>query len=692
MSLEPIDVDADPPEGIVEAIEHDIGQAPAEQAVRTALDPAAFAREHFAFDPYPYQRDVLDAVVLQGKQRLAWIAGRRVGKSEGIAQLVLQLAVRRPGLEVVVFAPSQSQATVVSRKVRYHLAGSKWEDKTPTDNVGELTIRHGTDADGKPVDSRILCMTLSGKVRGEGADVLVIDESAFCESEDYRNKALPFVVDRPDSVIVHISTVWAEDDHFMQAYRRYDELEHGATFHTPTTEKPGVTEAMLEEFKDQHIEFTNTALAARFLIEFLAAQPPSGDEPVSLAVYDDLLALCSLITDLGFESDLLDLGITDHELRVLPSGRIGRPETPHEDAVTAFGDLFIPHKIEEAAATFPDHWAEPEEQGEPPEYVQRFDEAAREEFGLSIDEQVTFLTEAINLAHEQDQEPARMSEETFLERVAGNTDLPRDDVERGLELFSLEPRQDFLSPPDPFEQREVYPWIFNRKLSFIRRPLIIQEGDAREILWGQRHTWVALENLVGLCATGRLRAESDELTALIGERNHETGKRYNRQIGDIIEQTCEVAPKVNWDAGGSMVVDGEPLGDVDVLVPDIGTQTLFVVECKRLSQARTPRELDNELRTLFGHPADDKDDDSESRSTIEKHQRRCSWVEEHEEEVLGALGLDADESFSVQPVLLLDKPLISPFFADPPIPIVLRGQLEQHPLVALRRAQRDPKS
>jgi hypothetical protein len=173
---------------LVEPIAHDIGDAP---------------REHFAWGPYPYQRDVLDAVVLHGKRRLAWIAGRRVGKSEGIAQLVLQLAVRRPGLEVVVFAPSQSQAAVIARKVRYHLAGSKWEDKTPGDNVGELVIRHGTDADGKPVDSRILCMTLSGKVRGEAADVLVIDESAFCESEDYRNKALPFVVDRPDSVIVH---------------------------------------------------------------------------------------------------------------------------------------------------------------------------------------------------------------------------------------------------------------------------------------------------------------------------------------------------------------------------------------------------------------------------------------------------------------------------------------------------------
>jgi hypothetical protein len=254
VSVEPIDAEAAPPEGLVERVEPDLGEAPARRAVRTVIDPAAYACEHSAFDPYPYQRDILDAVILQNKQRIAWIAGRRVGKSEGIAQLVLQLAVRRLGLEVVVFAPSQSQATVVSRKVRYHLAGSKWEDSTPTDNVGELTIRHGRDEHGKPVDSRILFMTLSGKVRGEGADVLVIDESAFCKSEAYRNKALPFVVDRPEAVIVHISTVWSEDDHFMQAYKRYQDLEHGASFHTPTTAKPGMTEAMLEEFRAEMLE------------------------------------------------------------------------------------------------------------------------------------------------------------------------------------------------------------------------------------------------------------------------------------------------------------------------------------------------------------------------------------------------------------------------------------------------------
>lgn len=46
------------------------------QAIRSALDPAHFSQYHFAWEPYPYQRDVLDAVLLHGKRRICWVAGR----------------------------------------------------------------------------------------------------------------------------------------------------------------------------------------------------------------------------------------------------------------------------------------------------------------------------------------------------------------------------------------------------------------------------------------------------------------------------------------------------------------------------------------------------------------------------------------------------------------------------------------
>lgn len=221
----------------------------ATDAVRAALDPAYFSEARFAWTPYAYQRDVLDAVLLHGKRRICWVAGRRVGKTEGVANLVLQLAVKRPGIQIAIFAPSFRQASILSRKIRHMLAGSKWTRNVAMDNVGELRLRFGHDKHGKPRDSVILTMSLSGKVRGEGADVLIIDESAFCNPEDYRNKALPFIADRPDAIVIHISTVWAEDDHFMEAHRLYQELPHGAVFITRTRDKPGVTEEMLEEFR-----------------------------------------------------------------------------------------------------------------------------------------------------------------------------------------------------------------------------------------------------------------------------------------------------------------------------------------------------------------------------------------------------------------------------------------------------------
>lgn len=72
--------------------------------------------------------------------------------------------------------------------------------------------------------------------------------------EDYRSKALPFVADKPHAVIIHISTPWDEDDHFTEAVRTYATLPHGAVFRTPTRLKPGVTEAMLAEFRGSMLE------------------------------------------------------------------------------------------------------------------------------------------------------------------------------------------------------------------------------------------------------------------------------------------------------------------------------------------------------------------------------------------------------------------------------------------------------
>lgn len=218
-----------------------------EKAFSLAGSPAAFAKEHFGWTPYAYQEEVMDAVLLGGIKRVAWVAGRRVGKTETTANIALQLAVKRRGTRVAIFAPSFKQACILSKCVKRMLLGSPFEKYVVVDKIDELRLRFGTDAHAKPRDSVIFTNSLGGKVRGEGADVLIVDESAFCNSEDYRNKALPFIVDREDAIVIHISTVYHEDDHFMDAVREYPKQPHGAMFRTPTRMKPGVTAASLEE-------------------------------------------------------------------------------------------------------------------------------------------------------------------------------------------------------------------------------------------------------------------------------------------------------------------------------------------------------------------------------------------------------------------------------------------------------------
>jgi terminase large subunit-like protein len=211
--------------------------------------PAAFAKAAFGWEPYPYQEEVMEAILRGGKRRIAWVAGRRVGKTETVAIIALQLAIRKPGTKIAIFAPTGWQASILSKRVKFHLAGSPYAQYVIVDNLSELRLRLGVDARGKPVDSVIFANSLTSQVRGEGADVLIIDESAFCDSEDYRSKALPFVADKPNDIIIHISTVFNEDDHFMEALREYPKHPHGAVFRTPTRMKPGVTEEKLAEYR-----------------------------------------------------------------------------------------------------------------------------------------------------------------------------------------------------------------------------------------------------------------------------------------------------------------------------------------------------------------------------------------------------------------------------------------------------------
>ena len=165
---------------------------------------------------------------------------------------------------------------------------------------------------------------------------------------------------------------------------------------------------------------------------------------------------------------------------------------------------------------------------------------------------------------------------------------------------------------------------------------------------------------------------------LQGEQHRKQGEVFNDLVADLFHEVqgtivrCRVKKIGNKRLTGKEAND---LGDVDVLVAYPEERKLCAVESKDLAVARTPPELSNELESLFGSPRKPK-------GAAQRHLERVEWLNEHMEEVLVWLGIPSSNAseWSVEPIVVVDQEILSPYLASIPLRVVswreLRDQLE----------------
>lgn len=105
-------------------------------------------------------------------------------------------------------------------------------------------------------------------------------------------------------------------------------------------------------------------------------------------------------------------------------------------------------------------------------------------------------------------------------------------------------------------------------------------------------------------------------------------------------------------------VDGEDLGDVDVLVAT-ATGRVLVIEAKSLEMARTPRELANEVRGLSVGPG----------AAASRVGARCAALRRHRRAIETALGLPDDVGREFVPLVVTDRPLLGSLLNESDVPI-----------------------
>jgi hypothetical protein len=252
--------------------------------------------------------------------------------------------------------------------------------------------------------------------------------------------------------------------------------------------------------------------------------------------------------------------------------------------------------------------------------------------------------------------PAIMGRGALIATLAKELQWDAAKVEHCLDLFSLAPRENYLSPPPQCRKEDLYPWRFNREISYLRRPLLMRIRDGMtEMLWGHRHVDMVRFYLVQLCGSTRLKAKSPEMRSLLARYRHNAGKRFNDEVYDALRQFTHVLVKKTVHKVEHLGMG--QLGDIDILCVDLSEAVLWVIECKSFALARTPYEMKAELE-FFTLGAEGQ------TAILKKHEARSEWVKHHLALVLKWLGVDPGRNWTVRPLIVMETIPLSPLLRD----------------------------
>lgn len=429
----------------------------------------------------------------------------------------------------------------------------------------------------------------------------------------------------------------------------------------------GVPE-MLQELVPSGPTLATTAIAHRFVTEYVAARPPSGLRPFGLEAYDEVIALAAVLIRRGLGSDAIHYGLADTQLTVLDSGRLDGRATDYEAAFVAFGMRAYEEQITHSMADFPAIFEVPAEPApELPVSISDLDAATKAEFGISMTRISQFLQALVDIGEDQEGPIKRLPESQARERLSSDLGWSDAELDVAFSLLALRPRAEFLDPPPGFNRKDLYPWAFNRRLSHLSCPLLLRQesSGSLELLWGTRALIHTSEYLVRQLIDGRIQGQSVEMRSLQGTIANHYGEVFNHQVADAYEavQRLIVRRRVTSIADQRIEREpGQPLGDIDVFVADPLSKELLLVETKDFSPVRTPVEFANEERKL--------------REALKTHGERAAWTSAHLKDVLRWLSIDeARSDWSVRQLLVVSGETFTPRLRDLPVTVITLSTL-----------------
>lgn len=424
-----------------------------------------------------------------------------------------------------------------------------------------------------------------------------------------------------------------------------------------------------DEIFNEINETTKVSRNLKFLIEYVAATDIKGDQIIGPMELEELLAICSKIIEWADVGEVLQHSFADTTFELLESGRIGFEtaefSTFHKAMFEGKNEQLDSHSFYFVV--------------DDSEYTKRLsklynnhiEKSFFEEFGFNISDFTYVIKKCVDIAKNSGSSIYTNNLEDLIGLILENTFLSKEDVLEIIKCFSLNEREDYLTPPQTMNQvshNDIVPWKFNRELSFIRRPFIISKG---KILFGIRSIVYAYKFLFNKITSGKYKSKSKEMNKLISKIANIEGERFNSKVYSLVNNIDNITADLQVKKIGDNHIrdnNNNDLGDIDILAFDKNKNRIFVIEAKNFNFSKNAYEIKQDHKKIF---------DGE-KSFTNKLLKRAEWVKKNIQHILNYYSLSTG-NWEVKSVFVLSEHLIAGKLAkESKVDFVTIHQLESY--------------
>jgi hypothetical protein len=212
-------------------------------------------------------------------------------------------------------------------------------------------------------------------------------------------------------------------------------------------------------------------------------------------------------------------------------------------------------------------------------------------------------------------------------------------------------------------------WLYKRPLSLVFKPYIKIAPD-RYLLF-PRLLCTSCEYFFVICYDGELdhKLFSGKILTYFGHRRNEIGQIFNDNVAKwFIDKGFETKSNIPMTMIGAKDRKND-LGDIDVIALDKLNNFLFIIECKNLEKAKTPKEMGQQIRRFLRG----------SERWLSRHITRYKWIIDNKSNIIKQLKM-GDANTKIVPILLVNDIVPLQFMNNLDYPtenIITMSQLEE---------------